>query len=128
MKKNDILKELEKPFSCKANCGKCCGIVPFSKNEKESLSTELQNQYTWEVFGKSFLPLPKEGLVGDDIQNAIHNADCVFLTKDKQCSIYEKRPLICKAFGKVKAQNLKCTEGCGSVKQIKEKDFSKLMY
>jgi len=36
MKKQDIIKELNKPFQCKKNCGKCCGLVPFTKAEKDA--------------------------------------------------------------------------------------------
>jgi len=52
---------------------------------------------------------------------------CVFLTEDKKCSIYDKRPLICKAFGKVKSERLTCPEGCKISNPIKEKDFLKLV-
>lgn len=126
MKKLDIVKELNKPFQCKPNCGKCCGIVPFTKQEKESIPLELQAKYVWESFGSAFLPIPKDGLQGETIQEAVKNATCVFLTEDKKCSIYDKRPLICKAFGKVDGQKLKCPEGCQSKNPIKEKDFWKL--
>lgn len=51
MKKQDIIKELNKPFQCKKNCGKCCSLVPFTKAEKDALSLELQEKYAWELFG-----------------------------------------------------------------------------
>lgn len=127
MKKQDIIKELNKPFECKKNCGKCCGIVPFTKAEKDALPLELQEKYAWEVLKSSFIPLQKDGLSGETISKAIEKFDCVFLTEDKKCSIYDKRPLICKAFGKVKTQRLICPEGCKTSNTIKEKDFLKII-
>jgi|688.fasta_scaffold476626_2 Fe-S-cluster containining protein len=127
MKKQDIIKELNKPFQCKKNCGKCCGLVPFTKAEKDALSLELQEKYAWELFGNGFIPLPKDGLSGETILKAIEDFQCVFLTEDKKCSIYDKRPLICKAFGKVKSERLTCPEGCKISNPIKEKDFLKLV-
>lgn len=126
MKKQDIIKKLNTPFQCKENCGKCCGIVPFSKSEKDALPLELQEKYAWKLFGSSFIPLPKDGLSGETISKAVEEFDCVFLTEDKKCSIYDKRPLICKAFGKVKCEGLTCPEGCRISNPIKEKDFLKL--
>jgi len=82
------LKELYEKipsFTCKENCGLCCGPILCKRPESEILNKQpkVKNQ---EVL------------------------DCPFLDENKRCSCYEVRPLVCRLFGAIEI--LKCPEGC----------------
>jgi uncharacterized protein len=68
-------------MKCVPGCTDCCGPVPFSK---------------WEA--------DQAGVIIDGIQKEIN---CKFSCKEG-CSIYEKRPFMCRLFGVVEG-NLQCT-------------------
>lgn len=75
-------------FKCKDQCGVCCGIVPIPKDlamELQSFS-KVKPTEVIEIKGSLFI-FTKDML-------------CVFLDrKTKECSIYSKRPDICKRYG-----------------------------
>lgn len=82
-------------FKC-TGCGKCCtgssGYVFLSQRDIETLAAHFKleipaflKKYTRLVDGQSAL-LDRPG-----------SEDCLFL-KDKQCAVYESRPLQCKTF------------------------------
>lgn len=123
MKKQDIEKEINKPFNCKKNCGKCCTLTAFTQKEKEALG-EVANNYAWVEIGKALCPLPKDGIEGNSMQDALGKTSCVFLDKNKRCTIYDKRPLVCRLFGRT--ETLICPEGVKPKKVLKEKDAQKL--
>jgi Fe-S-cluster containining protein len=74
-------------FKCKEFCGNCCGIVPIPtvvwNESKDKIQKFVKEIYVSEVF---VLPYT-EGL------------KCCFLTDDKKCAIYDKRPDVCKRYG-----------------------------
>uniref|UniRef100_A0A6M3LY97 Putative zinc-or iron-chelating protein n=1 Tax=viral metagenome TaxID=1070528 RepID=A0A6M3LY97_9ZZZZ len=69
-------------FECLKNCGKCCRGVSVSQEFFEKHHPEVPYR------------IDKRG-------NYVHaNADvCVWLGKDKKCTIYKDRPPACKEFG-----------------------------
>lgn len=116
MKKDKILKIINQKIPCKKGCSDCCGIVPFSKEEFNNIPMELKSGIAFDDMGDQILPLPKSGL------------SCPFLVNNnskKQCGIYEYRPLICRAFGRVK--NLRCPHGSNIIKPLKDKHMQHLM-
>ena len=105
-------------FKCK-RCGKCCGIVPFNRQEYDQIRDyakknhigfvkgELGGNTVWfpkHVYQK-FLEAGemacKEGRLLD---NQLDGLQCPFLGFDEDglsfCKIYEHRPEICRLFGK----------------------------
>ena len=105
-------------FKCQ-RCGKCCGIVPFSKDEYNAIrkyakdkhigfvKAELQGKtvYFPKHAYKKFLQVAetaeKEHRL---IDNQVDGIRCPFLAYDENglayCTIYEYRPHICRLFGK----------------------------
>ena len=83
-----------KEFVCKRNCGECCGIVAVPKELFYS-SQELQQKKIIELieYGEEIYPVTEDGL-------------CIFLKKDKTCSIYKKRMQVCRDYGLKK--NIPC--------------------
>ncbi len=55
-----------------------------------------------------------------------YEGSCIFLI-DKRCSIYNFRPLICRLFGSVDSNNLKCPHGCLAKNPLKDQDSDKLI-
>ena len=115
MKKNLWYKNGLK-FKC-TKCGKCCtgapGFVWLSTNDVEKIASFLKisipafkKNYTRQVKNKT-------SLIEDSI-----TFDCIFL-KNKKCTIYEARPLQCKAFPFWK-DNLLSEEKWNSISKICE--------
>lgn len=107
-------------FICR-RCGKCCGLVPFTRAEyktirksAEKMGITLVKQY---INGKpAYLPRQlarKLELPPEKIAELVE-LDCPFLGKDKDgkalCRIYDLRPGICRLFGNNPEQHplLKC--------------------
>ena len=64
-------------------CGDCCGPVPFlptwwARNKHRALRPYRE------------MPGP-----GERITPVTTNLDCVFLTDEKRCLVYEERPMVC---------------------------------
>ena len=83
-----IQKQYERlpSFVCKADCNECCGPVPFTEAEWALLTLEEQAK-----------PLV--------------STKCQFATATG-CSIYERRPLLCRLFGTVDDERTRCWHGC----------------
>lgn len=107
-------------FKCK-RCGKCCGIVPFTKSEYKAIKNIAKKRHIGfvkqEMYGK-IVYLPKK-LVKElnDIYetkdiNKVENLKCPFLEYDAMgkatCIIYENRPEVCRLFGNGNHPCLKC--------------------
>jgi len=76
-------------FKCRTGCTDCCGPVPVTEWEAERLG----------IAGKTLTPT-KPGTLA-----------CLFSTEDG-CSVYDKRPYMCRAFGAVDEPRLACPHGC----------------
>lgn len=79
-------------FTCIPGCNECCGVVPFTESEWALLTPEEQAK-----------PLV--------------SARCQFAT-ETGCSIYERRPLLCRLFGTVNDQKMTCWKGCGPEQKL----------
>lgn len=118
MKKQKLLKIINEKVPCKKGCSECCGIVPFTKSEFDAIPIHLKENIEITKMGEDhYVPVN-----GKDLK-------CPFLKQNdsgnKQCSIYEYRPFICKAFGRL--EKLTCPFGANGKKLIKSKDIAKLM-
>ncbi len=71
-------------------CGACCGPVPFPRELWAKISGRVVHPVS------AITPFVRETLLvtGETL-------DCVFLTPDKRCAIYEDRPEVCRLFGMI---------------------------
>lgn len=82
--------------NCK-NCGECCGLIPATMAE------------VFEI--KKFLKENKK-LRGKIRNKKTALLDCPFRNEEeKKCDIYEVRPMICRLFGVIKSDFMKCPHG-----------------
>lgn len=70
-------------FTCKPGCHACCGPVPCTAEELQRMG-----------------PPPAEGIPGL----------CVYAT-EQGCACYDERPLMCRLFGVVDCEQLRCPHG-----------------
>jgi Fe-S-cluster containining protein len=89
-----MINELDEKEICSIRCGsRCCKSTPpaLTSNDIERIkrATEFNNWYykIESEFGASYAVAKKE-----------KSDDCIFLTKDSLCLIYENRPFDCKLF------------------------------
>ncbi|HPD18035.1 MAG TPA: YkgJ family cysteine cluster protein [Candidatus Goldiibacteriota bacterium] len=80
-------------FKCK-KCGNCCkrGFVFIKKDEIKNLSFFL------EISMKEFIKKYTENVIWLGRVLKFRDDGCIFLNKDNECIIYEKRPLQCRTF------------------------------
>lgn len=89
-------------FKCLGGCTDCCGIVPFSEAEKAAV-IERKPLVRWlEIPGAEGVWFPEDTL---------REHSCVF-AKDGGCQIYDIRPMICRLFGAVDNDLMRCPHGC----------------
>tara|TARA_B100001996_G_C18635031_1_gene583359 strand:- start:411 stop:866 length:456 start_codon:yes stop_codon:yes gene_type:complete len=86
------------PFSCQADCGKCCdepgGIVYLRPEDANILSNHhrlamdewLERDCRQTIDGRFVLK-------SDPITDI-----CIYLSADKKCTVYESRPVQCKSY------------------------------
>ena len=97
---HERLYEIIPTFQCKPGCTDCCGPVPFSR---------------WEW-----------SRVRDKRTGDIKTLICPYAVRGR-CEIYEKRPLICRLFGAVDEETLRCPHGCGPEKKLTAEEASNIM-
>ena len=91
-------------FKCKANCTDCCGPVPISSYEAKQLG----------IPGQHLTPT-KPGTL-----------KCIFASKTG-CTVYDKRPMMCRLFGTTKHPLLTCFHGCRPKNQLTKTKARKLI-
>ena len=88
-----LLEKLRKKFSQKdyidcGNCSDCCGPLLMTTQEKDEILSLLKEK-------------------GINRPSGWWGATCEFLV-DGKCSIYEKRPMICRLFWYLKTEHTTC--------------------
>jgi len=82
-------------FVCKENCGKCCGPVPMTPAFISLNRDKIQNtNYT--LTPAKFM---KRVSGGREVYALTKNLECIFLTQEKKCAIYDIRPYVCRIYG-----------------------------
>lgn len=100
VKLQSFFEQQKEYICCKEGCSLCCktGVYPISEIEflylKSALS-ELDYELRVKILDK-ILQLKKEKMQQGNDRNWTYI--CPFLVNDR-CSIYEKRPIICRTFG-----------------------------
>ena len=104
-------------------CGKCCYNVPLPKYYLASLRNRIVNEFT------SVISLGGKDIVGTETVYAdTKGGICPFLKPNNTCNIYERRPAICRNFGRSEEKLLQCPRlyGREDVK-LSEGDIKKIM-
>jgi Fe-S-cluster containining protein len=86
-------------FTCKAGCGVCCGVVPWSAEEYAAVASRLPAGATTEEIEGKIYPIRADG-----------SLTCPFF--DGGCTVYEDRPFMCRLFGTSRDPLLRCPVGC----------------
>lgn len=86
------------PFSCQADCGKCCdepgGIVYLGPEDAQSLSKHHQLEMEEWLERDCRQTLDGRFVLKSDPITDI----CIYLSPDKKCTVYESRPAQCKSY------------------------------
>lgn len=88
-------------LKCKGLCHEACGPIEIFKAERDNLGRSFKHKNL-----KDALFHLKKGHT-DDYDGCI---TCPMLTGENKCSVYDKRPVICRLWGLV--ENMKCKWGC----------------
>lgn len=90
-------------FKCKPSCTDCCGPVPLSPWEAEQLG----------IPGQKLTPT-KPGTLR-----------CTFAS-ETGCTVYDKRPMLCRLFGTTDHPLMTCPHGCRPKKLLTKAKASRL--
>ena len=82
-------------MTCKAGCSDCCGPVPVDQWEARRL-----------------------GISGPTTPVKPGTLTCAFVCDDGGCTVYSKRPYICRLFGSADDPRLSCPHGCTARKPL----------
>lgn len=82
-------------FACKEGCSDCCGPVPMAKAEWQRIKLEPRLK-------------------------GLGCTSCAYLIEGG-CSIYGKRPYLCRLFGASLEAKMRCPHGCGPDKPLTQK-------
>jgi Fe-S-cluster containining protein len=110
-----VLRNLQKIYDslpeidCKKLCGKTnCGPAPCVKIEQRNIrESDLEVKR---------LPYYQIG-----------EKDCLYLSPQGTCEIYEARPLICRLFGVVDTKIMRCPHGCIPDRWLTEQEARAIM-
>lgn len=99
---------------CRGLCHRTCGSIPVVAAELPVFKKALKGPL------KNTLPIPNSGgedLNGNTIPGGLlicgdKDLTCPALTEDMRCSIHASRPLICRLYGMVDNDKMKCPHGC----------------
>lgn len=94
----ELYAQVPDMLDCKGLCHDSCGPIPTTKRETQRL----------DMLG---VKIPHM-LVG--LKKAMENEQwrCPALGEDNLCTVYERRPLICRLYGTVDTPMLRCSHGC----------------
>lgn len=97
-KLDKVYKKLPK-LNCKGKCVQSCSVIKVSDYERERISKFIGHD-----------PFIEDTKLVDHLKNNPPDKWSCELLKDGRCSVYNKRPLICRLFGLVK--KMACPFGC----------------
>lgn len=93
-------------MACRPGCSDCCGPVPWSPAEWARVADE-----------PAALTARRVPMDNATVAAAPDQLKCPFATAEG-CSVYDRRPFICRLFGTAKDVRLTCPHGCGPRKKI----------
>ena len=112
-------------LECKKLCYPVCGPIHVSKAEKRVVVNFLRNSGIPIREFKTFRTPEVRNHVLKKHDDSDGCLTCPYLTKERLCSIYPARPLICRLWGVV--ENLKCPHGCVPSRYLTVKEASRFV-
>lgn len=89
-------------IACKGECHTTCGPIPLTQGEEMRLRSVPRTTH-------------EDTLL------------CPVLSKDNRCKGYEKRPLVCRLFGVVDDEKMRCPYGCVPERLLSDREARSLM-
>ena len=96
-----IYAEIPDMLDCKGLCHDSCGPIPLTKRE-------------WQRLDMRGVQIPDAMKAVEEIVATNGQWSCPALVNNR-CSVYEVRPLICRMYGTVDTEHLRCVHGCSPV-------------
>jgi Fe-S-cluster containining protein len=116
-------------IECQRKCQQFCGPLLIPRTEYVNIEktgavfelsavsqVELDRRWAWMDKTKLVATIPIPGTVS-----------CTMLYPNGKCRIYEKRPLVCRGWGLIDVQGMRCPFGCKPSRWVTEKEFRSLM-
>ncbi len=108
-------------LACRGLCHQSCGPVPMTAKEVVALQNAAGRVFDVQP---SWVPDDSERtfqLVVDD------SLACPALTKDRRCSGYAGRPMLCRLYGMVDHPRMRCPHGCEPTRWLSNEEAGKLL-
>lgn len=93
-------------MSCLPGCTDCCGPVPWSADEWARVAQE-----------PAALSADRETMGNAVVPTVPGTLRCPFASAEG-CTVYDRRPLVCRMFGVVRDARLTCPHGCGPKRKL----------
>lgn len=107
-----LYREVPEVHGCMRACGQCCGPVPWSPAELERVEGRIP---------AGTVRVPAPGTPGHTVLvHPLQPRSCPMLGPDKACTVYEARPLMCRMFGAVEADNMRCPLGAKAKRPLSD--------
>jgi hypothetical protein len=90
-------------FECKKGCTDCCGVIVTTPWERDRMGE------------------PPAGPA-----RAAGSLRCPYAT-DRGCSVYDRRPLLCRMFGAVDHPKMTCPHGCRPLVTLTDQEGDQIM-
>ncbi len=97
-------------IDCKGLCHDSCGMVPMT-------------EFEWNRMVARHGATPGIRLVDETDGKPW----CPFLKTDRKCEHYQERPLICRLWGVVDVEGMRCVHGCKPTEYLTDADAKELM-
>ena len=138
--KQTIVEQLEALYAtlptvnCQQKCQDCCGPILIPKIEAKRLEEKrgwLETVSGFEGAKRAYLPAPeiiKREFIGLQPVLPGHDMHCVFLAPTiGTCMAYAIRPLVCRVFGTMDNEFLRCPFGCVPDRWLTEQEHKELI-
>lgn len=106
-------REIPAVTGCKADCGRCCGPVPWTPAEIQRLG-ERRPPHAMTV------PAPGGPPAIVLLIDPTNPGRCPLLDEQKRCSAHDARPLMCRLFGAADAPGLVCPFGAAARRPLSD--------
>jgi Fe-S-cluster containining protein len=106
-----LYREVPEVKGCKAGCGKCCGPVPWTPAELARVTHQVP-------------PGTERVVAPGGLSNVLMLVNpatgaCAMLDAEKRCTVYERRPLMCRIFAAADDVGLQCPFGARAGRPLK---------
>jgi Fe-S-cluster containining protein len=126
MKLEILYEELPK-MECKGLCHESCGPIELTNEERKLIINYLRDTGIKTKEFKHFsTPIVIEHIKERHVNDSDGCLTCPYLKKNK-CEIYPVRPMICRLWGMVDSNMMRCPHGCIPSKWLTRKEAFSLL-